>query len=93
VKGRNGKREGREWEEEKGGWEEEGREGSPCMRSHKKLPLHRRPPDPDSAPGPRWELRSPSPHHSEEIAATVVVDHIAAGATHRATLQTQLALY
>jgi len=44
-----------------------GREGVGRLASHTFLG-----PAP-SAPGPRWGLRPPSPHHSEEIAATAIV--------------------
>jgi len=57
----NGKREERGWEGMKG---REGREGEGRLASHTFLG-----PAP-STPGPRWGLRPPSPHHSEEITAT-----------------------
>jgi len=57
----NGKREGRRWEGRKG-WG--GREGEGRLASHTFLGPAL------SAPGPRWGLRPPVPHHSEEIAAT-----------------------
>ena len=71
-------REGKEWEKgRKGmgtgkgrmgrGWRE-GRARHVYVPINKKIPLHRCPPD--------QGLRSPSPHHSEEIAATAMSDRL-----------------
>jgi len=70
----DGKREGRMG---RGGREGEGGKGRGGRARHECAPINKKkitttplPLTRGSTPGPRWGLRSPTPHHSEEIAAT-----------------------
>jgi len=70
AKGRNGKREGRGWEEGKGGWEGERRARHVCVPINKKITTTPLPPDQRLCPWTPLGAPLPVPHHSEEIAAT-----------------------